>query len=150
MTKPIPLFSTATGNYLFNAPREKRFAEFDHGSQGKITHVFFSIGEREYRFTISASHEKGTPKFLSNKLYSVNAPLSLSEWRIPPHPLEDSAIPGWTCAYGLMEGNGLRICLVFLENGEYPLCLKFSAESSVYEQGYEVFELIVRSFSFSK
>lgn len=124
------------------------YTKHAHGEQGKQTHVFFMKDGHEFRFTIEAKIQSNTPQEIITGLYEINAPLSLPEWCVAPYALTDSLTEGWACTYGLMEGEGLRIHKAVFENGNERVTWTFSCPVSFYQDGYEIYEKCMRSFTF--
>lgn len=101
----------------------------------------------EFRINIAPYYAVGTPKELAETSYSINAPLSLNEWRIPPHKFDNSETNSWACSYGLMENKGLRIFKVFFERGGKTTCLTFSSTPEDFSIGLPLFKKIAQSFT---
>lgn len=124
------------------------YTKHDHGELGKQIHVFFLRDNHEFRFTINAKIQSDSPKEIITGLYEINAPLSLLEWCVAPYALTNSLTEGWACAYGLMEGEGMRIHKAVFENDEEHAIWTFSCPYSFYQDGYEIYEKCLRSFTF--
>jgi len=144
----IDLALVEIDHYSFICPRNTRYAEFDHGSQGKTIHIFSVVGDLEYKYSITPAREEGSPEILANSDYTLNAPLSLPSWCIPPHALEGGKTPGSVCEYGLMEGKCLRIMKTFFQIGQEVVCLTFAMQLEEYEAGSKLFHLVNKTFTF--
>lgn len=134
--------------FRFVIPEGSSYTEYDHGEQGKQIHVFFVVDEREYRFTIDVKKLSITAEEIVRDLFVINSPLSKPEWCVAPHRLGNSLIPGWACAYGLMEGEGLRIHKAVFEKGMQRVTLTYASSAASYEKGFEIFDKSMRSFTF--
>jgi len=138
----------AVDQFRFRIFEGATYTKHDHGEQGKQIHVFFLRDNHEFRFTIEAKNQSNTPQEIITGLYEINAPLSLLEWCVPPYVLTDSLTEGWACAYGLMEGGGMRIHKAVFENDEERAIWTFSSPFSFYPNGYEIYEKCMQSFKF--
>ena len=148
MTKSILFGIVEHDDYRLAVPEGARYAEFDHGEQGKSVHFIYPVGEQEFRFTLTKSQENKKPEEIARDLFEINGPLSIPDWRVEPYPLQDSLNQGWACGYCLSEGAGLCIHKAFFKQGMEMVCLTFSAPANSFKKGFDVFENIIPSFSF--
>jgi hypothetical protein len=133
--------------YRFGICEGASYTEFDHGDLGKQIHVFFEKGDSEFRFTIDSKVQVDIPAEIVQELYEINAPLSLPDWCVAPYVLTNTLTEGWACAYGLMEGEGVRIHKAVFENGDERITWTFSCAVSLFESGFELYEKFLRSFT---
>ncbi|HPC05756.1 MAG TPA: hypothetical protein PLI60_03470 [Anaerolineaceae bacterium] len=135
------------GKLKFFIPEGSIYAKFQHESKPATYHFFFYLGSDEYKFTLSKCSYEDSIENVIQHLYMLVKPFSVPEYSVDPYLVQSETCSGWAYEYSLLKDKELRICKVVLESPIKYLCLTYSAAPEAYEEGLQVFEKTVRSFS---
>lgn len=138
---------TIIKDFCFLIPQDAKYFEFDHGNKKYSLHVVFSVNSKKYRFIINNLDVRNSPQQITEETFQINATFSEPEYKIQPYSLKTSNNEGWACGFGKKEKDIYRIHKSFFKNKEEIICLTFTSKDREYDNGFEVYEKILNSFS---